>query len=355
MKKIIIITPKLESGVYHHRLEAPYVRLHFEKVADVKISNYQSIDLEKEAYREADIYIFNRTIGNFDTTKQEEFELIEKLKKQGSKIIVDIDDYWILSQEHILYNLYKEHDQVNRQLQSLRMADVVTTTTDYLAKKITPFLNKNVVVIPNAIDPENYTQWNEDFKNCNIPTYGYVGVANAHLEDIDIFKRGINKMYQTPTLFDKWRIAHCGYINGDEPSKKLRIIMNAGRGTDRHYHAIAPRPVHEYATLYQNIDVSLVPLADSEFNRCKSQLKMIEAAYTNTAVICSNVQPYQIDGVHNKNVLFSTNKDDWYKQMKRIVLQKNLLKDLKASLAELRPKYDLRIVNEIRKQIIQTL
>lgn len=356
MKKIILITPTLENGVYYHRLETPYTRLHEEGFADVIVTNFKSLvsrihDFEKYI---ADVYIFNRVIGVFDSTLEEEADLIKAIKAYGGKIIVDFDDYWILSEKHILHEKYKEHNQTARQIHSLKIADAVTCTTEYLAAKIRKH-NKNVTVCPNALDPENHAQWSQEYTNCPRVNFGYVGVANAHLEDVDLFKRGIRGMYDDKTLTDKWGIAQCGFIPNDDPSHKLQNIMKGGYIQTPEYVAMRPREKYTYGTFYQHIDVSLVPLANSEFNRSKSQLKLIEAAFTNTAVICSPTHPYLIDGIDKKNVLFADKPNDWYKAMKKIITSKTLLNDLKGALSELKSKYHIKNVNQTRKDLINNL
>jgi len=58
------------------------------------------------------------------------------------------------------------------------------------------------------------------------------------------------------------------------------------------YRRIWSKDVNNYAKMYDEIDVLLIPLVDDEFNRCKSPLKIIEAAFKKKAVICNDVLPY---------------------------------------------------------------
>ena len=50
-----------------------------------------------------------------------------------------------------------------------------------------------------------------------------------------------------------------------------------------------------YATHYNNIDVLLVPLKECDFNKYKSQLKVIEAGFFHKAIIAQDFGPYTID------------------------------------------------------------
>lgn len=60
----------------------------------------------------------------------------------------------------------------------------------------------------------------------------------------------------------------------------------------------------EYGLIYKDIDVLMVPLTDTEFNSAKSNLKFIEAGFTNTAVLSSNVLPYSAFGTDYKDCVF---------------------------------------------------
>jgi glycosyltransferase involved in cell wall biosynthesis len=54
------------------------------------------------------------------------------------------------------------------------------------------------------------------------------------------------------------------------------------------------KDVNEFAKHYRNLDVLFAPLDCNGFNEVKSELKFIEAGFTNTAVICTDFGPYTI-------------------------------------------------------------
>lgn len=60
----------------------------------------------------------------------------------------------------------------------------------------------------------------------------------------------------------------------------------------------------EYGKIYEDIDILLVPLTDTKFNSMKSNLKFVEAGFTNTAVIASNVAPYSDYGTGYRDCIF---------------------------------------------------
>ena len=51
----------------------------------------------------------------------------------------------------------------------------------------------------------------------------------------------------------------------------------------------------EYFQHYNNIDILLVPLETSDFNRVKSPLKVVECAFSHTGIVASEFGPYTLD------------------------------------------------------------
>jgi glycosyltransferase involved in cell wall biosynthesis len=100
----------------------------------------------------------------------------------------------------------------------------------------------------------------------------------------------------------------------------------------------------------------------------KSQLKVIEAGFYKKALIASEVGPYTIDLKHAlKNGQFtdgnallvpeSRNHSDWAKNIKKLVDNPNMIKDMGERLYEtVKDTYDLRNVTKARaewyKQIV---
>ena len=105
-----------------------------------------------------------------------------------------------------------------------------------------------------------------------------------------------------------------------------------------------------YYQHYANVDVLLAPLETAEFNKVKSQLKVIEAAFSHTAIIASDYCPYTIDlksiftkggGIDETGnaILIDERKNhkDWSKAIEKLVknpelvtlLQNNLYNSIK--------------------------
>jgi hypothetical protein len=105
---------------------------------------------------------------------------------------------------------------------------------------------------------------------------------------------------------------------------------------------------------YNELDVCLVPLVDSDFNRCKSELKMIEAGWFKKACICSDVIPYNTidiaEFVDNKHKL------GWHYAMKYCIENPSYTRDLGEELHEYVTKHhNLDHTNILRAELYKQL
>jgi glycosyltransferase involved in cell wall biosynthesis len=110
-----------------------------------------------------------------------------------------------------------------------------------------------------------------------------------------------------------------------------------------------------YANVLNETDVSLAPLADHSFNRAKSNLKQVECWSRKIPLICSDIPPYNVDGVHMKNsILIPYNRKsgkDWGKAIKLLTSEPKLREDLGNQLHEdFKDKYHLKNVTNNRAE-----
>ena len=126
--------------------------------------------------------------------------------------------------------------------------------------------------------------------------------------------------------------------------------------------------INKYATNYNYFDVSLAPLVDSDFNKNKSQLKVIEAGFHKKAIIATAENPYLIDLVNgwengkftdNGNGLLvqtSKNHKQWHQHMKRLIDNPSLIEDLGNRLYEtVKDKYSLSTVSKNRVEFLKSI
>jgi len=123
------------SGCGYHRIMLPVSLMAKEKG---RITDTIDDETLKEGF---DIVYVNRMWDKAD--------LFALREKHGFKLVVDLDDYWILDHDHINYDHYSQSNFDMKVIQHIKAADLVTCTHDRLAERIYPY-NKNVICQPNA-------------------------------------------------------------------------------------------------------------------------------------------------------------------------------------------------------------
>lgn len=320
----------------------------------------------------------------------------------GKKVVVDIDDHYDLGLFHPMSRTAKEEHWADKIVTHLRYATCVTTTTELFKKTLLKH-NKNVVVLPNAVNPDE-----PQFKPVDNPSSKLrVGIicGSSHMEDLKLLQ-GMISQFSKEEL-DRLQFVLCGFdLRGNnitirpDGTKTLRpllptetcwfhyerIMTDDYKITSPQYtqflHAFIPnaeyplvsqesyrrcwtKSIDTYATHYNNIDVLLAPLHDNEFNKSKSQLKVIEAGFFHKAIIASNIGPYTIDLKHavdrNNNILkdgnallvdSNKNRKNWSKYIKLLLNDRNLLHTLQENLYQtVKDKYNWLTVAEERRKL----
>jgi len=400
MSKInVLVLPSDRTGVGKFRSVDPHI--HLQKLYGEDF--YVDIDYEPKLnddnfWKKYQIVHFHRVIGqNYEQSPL----IIEKLKSLGIITICDLDDYWLPGKEHPAHELIKSNNLAFHIQNNLKAASYVTTTTKLFADEIYK-INKNVFVLPNAVNTDE-----EQFKSVTEPSdklrFGWLG-GSSHLHDLMMLKGTINTLSEFKNEFQMYL---CGFdirgsvteINPKTGERKQRPIkpeetvwkqyeqfftdnykmvtedqlkfLNEYKPEDYHdknafYHRVWTQPVTTYAKNYAKFDVSLAPIKDHMFNRMKSQLKVIEAGFYKKALIASNVGPYTIDLVHSIDkgnfvdgnaILVDKNRDqDWAKHMKKLIKNPSWVEDLGERLYEtVNGVYDLNSVTKNRAELYKSL
>ena len=334
------------SGVAYHRLVIPYINL--AKKYPVEVHQINEIDSKNIDLKDFQLVVFSRVLSNYGRDE----EVLAALQKARIPFIVDVDDFWRLPPTHLV-KLHWDHYRMPRRVKmALKHATVVTTTTSHLAAQV-KCINKNVYVLPNAIDPEQ-----PQFIPRPVPSgqvrVGWVG-GICHTDDIPLLEKGFQQLYADEPLYSKYKVKLGGFnpVNLDVWAY-YEHIFTAGKSRP-HYERLPAMDIRQYATMYNQLDVCLVPLEDTPFNRCKSPLKLLEAGWFKKACVVSELYPYTVMGRHRENVLFvKNNKTDWYKHVKKLIQNPALREDLGNSLYEtVKQDYVIDKVNERRWEVVE--
>lgn len=397
----LLVVPSDRTGVGKFRSIDPHIFLQNNYSEDFHVDIVFEPDLNDISFwKQYHIVHYHRSVSpNLDASIQ----FIPVLNKLGIITVCDIDDYWLPTKEHPLHDLIKQDKIHEKIVENLKLSRYVTTTTTIFADEIKKF-NPNVVVFPNAIDP-NEPQFKEKTPESDKLRVGWLG-GSSHLHDLMLLDGMVSKLRD---IKDNLQFVLCGFdtrgimteINQQTGEKKQRPIkpnetvwyMYEKIFTDN-YSIISPeyklhlerfkdtvyeneseqpylrvwtKPVTSYAKNYSKFDVSLAPVKQHIFNKVKSQLKVIESGFYKKALIASDFGPYTIDLKHclkngnfvDGNALLvsdSRNHSDWAKHIKKLQQNPNLVKDMGERLYEtVSARYDLNIVTKARQEFYKSI
>lgn len=327
------------AGCNYVRLYLPAIHNGFpidisnvEKLARVDKPDYERIKAEMDM---ADAVVFHRP--EFKTY----YDLLKQLKLKGKMVIVDNDDTFIIDDYHPLANfnasgmkksVKKRADNVDK---FIKEADLVTCSTEILKEEYLK-LNPNVKVLPNCIDPDD---WEEPLRNEGDKVrIGLVG-STAFEYDYEEIEGVLQK------LSDRDDVQLFMFGLGDKKHRKENPIVSKIFKTEYDFwgsldiESVPWCHVSKYPKALNDakLDIMLIPRRDNYFNRCKSNVKFLEASMCEIPVVArvygDGQSPYDCikDGVTGVKI---ENPIDWeckinelikYKEYRR-VLGKNAKK-----------------------------
>lgn len=401
--KLLAIPPDVH-GVGKYRIMDPYKYLGEFHQDTLHVDIVFDVPNDDNFFKDYNVVVFHAFIHK--TRHEDNVARIKWLKSKGIKVVMDIDDLWFVDQRHPMYYQIKEGKVGEKKIEFLKLVDYVTTTTPIFAQTIIDKLGvKNVEVFPNAVD-ENEKQFKSETIKSDKIRFGWLG-GSSHLPDIQLLDGNIPLIHNN--FKGKVQFVLCGFdLRGtvteveretgnvkQRPIKPLETVwyqyesiftdkykaidldyknylFNFTEGnypdSDKPYIRRWTRDINTYATNYNYFDVSLAPLVESPFNAAKSQLKVIEAGFHKKAIIASYVKPYTLDLIsalddgklNDKGngliVPASKNHKEWWKHMKRLIENPNMIEDLGNRLYEtVKDKYSLKNVSKYRMEFFKIL
>lgn len=242
-------------------------------------------------------------------------EVMVGYKKSGAFIVYELDD--------LIWNAprWSPHfgslpgDVKERIKQMLRHVDRITVTTEPLAEEMrTIAKGKEIVVVPNFLPPF----W-RNLKLTEDPTktkfrIGWAG-AIAHARDLAILNPLIEKLAGEV----EW-VFFGNRPEGLAEHPDVRFVEATSKIQD--YPA-------KLSTM--DFDLAVVPLELSKFNRCKSNIKVLELGMLGIPVIATDIEPYR----DIKNITLVKNQlDQWEAAIRFSIDNPDVAKTMGAALRQ---------------------
>lgn len=312
----IITLRHRDSVVYDYRMNRPLVELMGAKMQRSLLRKNDRLTIEQLAqrYEKKCDYLVIKYIDDGHT-----LDVIYSMRKVGKfKIIIDIDDnLWQIPIGNIAMGDSTQHaKRIVALTESVKCADWVTVSTDPLKDILEP-LNANISVLPNYIDEAD---WSFKRKKHDKVRIAWVW-SPTHIPDMPIIEKALEQISKR----DDVEIV----IFGTE----LQIFKNVKTMN------IKGVKYWDYPKLFmeEGIDISIAPLEDNDFNKCKSNIKWLESSMAGSAFIGSDVYPYSKSIKQGKTGYVCKGTGQWVKYMtwliedadKRKELVKNARKEIK--------------------------
>lgn len=398
-KKIkMLVIPSDRTGVGKFRSVDPHVYIaeHYSDEFDVDVVYSMPNGNLEEFLKQYDLIHIHKQLDK-------NCQVIDMMKFLGIPVILDIDDHFKLGNDHPMSITAKKDKWHEPIINHLKRADYVTTTTQIFANVLKPY-NKNVMVFPNAINPEE-----PQYAVPKNPGDGRLRVGiicgSSHLKDLQLLEgiakqvnkdkvqfvlcgfdtRGTRTIYKEDGQVETrpiqpyesvWcdfeKIFTDNYRTISEEHKNFLLQYNAHIDdpfVNEPYRRMWTRDINQYATHYANVDVLIAPLKENEFNKVKSELKEIECGFTHTAFIAQNFGAYTINlipmiekgGKINEEgtaLLVDTAKNhkQWAKYINKLADDREMLKKLQDNLYNfVKDRYSLETICKQRVEFYKKI
>ena len=348
--KIGLIHNIQSSGSALYRLEMPHAHLDNTYTGLLFYSAPHPFNISDQGWKDLDILVCSRMWT--DSEKHIGY-VRDKCNEFDVRLVLDLDDYWVLESGHPMVDMYRVNKIPRIIREHIKIVDHVICTNDFLASKIR-LLNPNVTIIPNCTYAF-YKQFLPEPTPSDVVRFGWFGGAQ-HYEDILLMQQGFEVLACDKQLNQKYKL----FLGGWNPNEMYELYEGifTAKGRNDNYQRIASADIYSYVGGYNFIDVCIAPLRETTFNKCKSELKIIEAAAMQKALIASDAYPYNAILKHNENSLLvkESRPRDWYKAIKTLTADKDLRDGLASNLsADVKSRFDIDYWGGQRMELYKSL
>lgn len=263
-----------------------------------------------KSFLDSDVVVFIRAGA------PEHIALALALREAGRFTVLDLDDNpWALDRNAPRFIEWESSGEREALEECARQVDVVTAPSRELAGVLARF-NPNVEVLENCLpDPLWQRRSEGPAGEEGRVVVGWAG-GLTHSDDLKLVAPALMQLLDRyPQLEIHLGGQFGAWLKNPLPAhprvKTLDIV-----------------PIEQYADLIRDFDIGLAPLADTPFNRSKSDLKFLEYAALGIPCVASAVGPY-VDSVERGTTGYLAKNDkDWLRHLKRLVESADLRREI---------------------------
>jgi len=235
--------------------------------------------------------------------REQDLELVRRLTGQGVAVVWDEDDDVSATPRHA--PVYRKNGgrrgmkrAFARSVEIAATASLMTTPSVHLAARYRACGVEHVEVIENHVAPEHVGGERPRHRGV------VIGVTAAGEHAVDLRKLRIDRTLRR-------------LLEAHEGVRVVTIGWGHELPPGRHVH-ISHVPIEELIAAERQFDVGLAPLADTPFNRSRSNVKLKEYAAAGAMWLASPVGPYAGMGEQQGGMLVGDG--EWYDALERVVL-----------------------------------
>lgn len=208
--------------------------------------------------------------------------LVSAFQKLGIAVVVDVDDLLSdIEEDNGSYKYWNEEFNGTPRFRLLEqatyMADLVTVSTPGLIRRYAK--HGRVEVLRNGLPNHAFTDPAEAYERkvngADEFVVGWTGSLSSHPHDLEVTGGAVRAAMDADA-----RIRF--HVVGEPEPVVQALNLDPSRVTGTGW-----LPFEEYHAALREVDLGLVPLVDSRFNRSKSALKALEFSAAGAMVLCS--------------------------------------------------------------------
>lgn len=262
--KILFLSPDRAHTCSFYRSAGVATNLRKQLGSDYTISviDWPELRTDWQSLVEYDIVMMQRPFN------PQMLDFAKHVKQMNIKLWLDFDDnFFTVTPENRAWPIFNDKYIQGLVKEYLAIADIVSVTTDDLKEYYSKYSN-NVVVIPNAFNDGMFDVNRLIVERDN--TVIWRG-SDTHIYDLMHYQTAINKCTKE---FPEYEFTYMGFYPWFlAPSKNV--------------HFQKARDIVDYFAVLYNLHPTVVqvPLFDTNFNRCKSNIAFIEGSYAGAVCI----------------------------------------------------------------------
>jgi len=226
-------------------------------------------------------------------------------------------------------------------LEFMQRVDAITVSTPALGEIVRSF-NSHVHVLPNLVDD---ALWSTSTRNETGKVVIGFGGSSTHAGDIAMIEEALLAIART--YGDRITFKFMGCVTERLASLPCVEFIDFQPSYREYAHAL----------MAAGIDIAIVPLEDSHFNRCKSNIKWLEYSACGIPGVYSDILPYSSCVTQGQTgLLAGSNTREWIEALETFISQEELRRAIaKAALDDVLANYSLGSNAHIYSEFYQSL